>query len=104
MNPVNFIAEDAEIGWMTTIWHFATVLSKARIGNQCSVGSHAEVGARCIIGDGSRISAHVFLAPGTLIGQNVFIGPGAVVTVDVPANTTFVGLPARQHPRLAAVS
>ncbi|MBU0580436.1 MAG: N-acetyltransferase [Candidatus Margulisbacteria bacterium] len=45
---------------------------------------------RASIGSGSVI------LPGIVIGENAVVGAGAVVTKDVPANTTVVGVPARE--------
>lgn len=44
---------------------------------------------------GASIGANVTILPGITIGENALIGAGSVVTKDVPANTIWVGNPAR---------
>ncbi len=42
------------------------------------------------------IGANVTIVPGITIGDNAIIGAGAVVTKDVPENTIYAGVPAKQ--------
>lgn len=44
---------------------------------------------------GARIGANAVLFPGVEIGPEAVVGAGAVVTADVPAEQTVVGVPAR---------
>jgi serine acetyltransferase len=48
------------------------------------------LGERVFVGSGARILG------GLTIGDDAVIGAGAVVTKDVPAGVTVVGVPARQ--------
>ena len=43
----------------------------------------------------ARIGANAILMPGVTIGEEAVVGAGAVVTKDVPAYQTVVGIPAR---------
>jgi acetyltransferase-like isoleucine patch superfamily enzyme len=45
--------------------------------------------------DGTVIGANATIICGVTIGVNAFVGAGAVVTKDVPANATVIGVPAR---------
>ena len=45
---------------------------------------------------GASIGANATILPGLVIGENALIGAGSVVLKDVPANTVWVGNPARQ--------
>jgi len=47
---------------------------------------------------GSRIGAGAIVLPGVEVGCGAVVGAGAVVTRDVPAGTTVVGVPARGRP------
>jgi len=47
------------------------------------------------IADHAVIGAAATLLPGVLIGQGATVGAGSVVTRDVPANGTVLGVPAR---------
>jgi acetyltransferase-like isoleucine patch superfamily enzyme len=44
---------------------------------------------------GAMIGAGASLLPGVVIGRSAIVGSGAVVTRDVPAETTVLGMPAR---------
>jgi acetyltransferase-like isoleucine patch superfamily enzyme len=46
------------------------------------------------IQDGAWLGAGVIVLPGITIGENAIVGAGAVVTHDVPAGATVVGVPA----------
>ncbi len=49
-----------------------------------------------IIKEGASIGANATILPGIMIGKNAMIGAGSVVLQDIPANTLWVGNPARQ--------
>lgn len=48
-----------------------------------------------VIKNGAYLGAGCIILPGVTIGENSAIGAGAVVTKDVPAGTTVVGIPAK---------
>jgi len=54
------------------------------------------VGGDIKIGRNVWLGAHVVVLPGVTIGDRAVIGAGAVVTKDIPAGETWVGVPARQ--------
>lgn len=49
-----------------------------------------------IIRKGVSLGANATILGGITIGENAMIGAGAVITKDVPANTLWVGNPAKQ--------
>jgi maltose O-acetyltransferase len=51
-----------------------------------------------VIGRNVWIGTHAVILPGVTIGDGAIIGAGAVVTKDVPARTTVVGVPAAPRP------
>ena len=55
---------------------------------------------RTTIKAGASIGANATILPGLTIGENAIIGAGSVVIKNVPANTTWVGNPARQIKKL----
>lgn len=48
------------------------------------------------VGNNVFIGINSIILPGVTIGNNVVIGAGAVVTKDIPDNTVYAGVPARQ--------
>jgi serine O-acetyltransferase len=79
------IGETAEIGDDVTMYHQVTLggvsLEKTK--------RHPTIGNCVVIGMGAKIMGPV------LVGDNAKIGANAVVTKDVPANATAVGVPAQ---------
>ena len=51
---------------------------------------HPKVGKNVLIGAGAKLLGNI------KIGEGAKIGAGSVVLTDVPAHTTFVGVPAKQ--------
>ena len=52
---------------------------------------------RTVIGDGAFIGSDTILRAPVTVGEGGVTGAGSVVTHDVPAHTTVVGVPARAH-------
>ena len=50
---------------------------------------------KTIVKKGASIGANATIVCGVTIGENALVGAGAVVTKDVPANSTVVGIPAK---------
>ena len=91
--PLNFIADDAELGKNVKVWNFAYVGSKTRVGDNASIGSLAHVDYNVRIGANTRIEGSAYIPPLTRIGKNVFIGPAAVITNDpYPMSKRMVGV------------
>jgi acetyltransferase-like isoleucine patch superfamily enzyme len=49
-----------------------------------------------IIGKNCWIGTNAVILPGVKLGDNVIVGAGSVVTKSFPANSTIVGVPAKQ--------
>jgi acetyltransferase-like isoleucine patch superfamily enzyme len=52
-----------------------------------------------VISSGAYIGLGAILLPGVTVGANAVVGAGAVVTHDVPAGETWVGVPAHKLDR-----
>jgi len=86
------VGETAEIGDNVTLYHDVTlggVAPSVDSHEQVGVKRHPTLGNNVIVGSGAQI-----LGPIT-VGDNARVGANAVVTSDVPAGVTAVGIPAR---------
>ncbi len=86
------IGETAEIGDRVTLYHDVTLGGVApSVDSAAQVGTkrHPTLESGVIVGSGAQI-----LGPIT-VGEDARVGANAVVTQDVPAGVTAVGIPAR---------
>lgn len=72
-----------------------------RVGPGCSIGAHAilyydvEVGSNTLIGDTAAVRETGRVGSGCVLGRRAVVAAGSVVTRDVAAETTVMGVPAR---------
>lgn len=86
------VGETAEIGDNVTLYHDVTlggVAPSVDSAAQVGIKRHPTLGDGVIVGSGAQI-----LGPIT-VGDNARVGANAVVTQNVPAGVTAVGIPAR---------
>lgn len=74
LHPCAQVDRDCVIGAGSRVWQFASVIRKAKVGDDCSIASCAIVDGSTI-GDRVIISHGAFIDPGIVIGNDVFIGP-----------------------------
>ena len=75
-----YVDDGAEIGEGTKIWHFAHVMSGAKIGRRCIFGQNTMVADGVVVGDNVKVQNNVAIYAGTVIEDDVFLGPSCVMT------------------------
>ncbi|MCX8051970.1 MAG: acetyltransferase [Chlorobi bacterium] len=71
-----------------------TVGHDSQIGEFCEICPGVHISGGCTIGNDVFIGTGAVILPGITIGDGAKVGAGAVVTKDVPAGKTAVGIPA----------
>jgi UDP-perosamine 4-acetyltransferase len=87
----------------STIGMNTIVNTKASVDHDCSIGDHVHISPGVTLSGDIRVADEVHLGTGATviqgirIGRNSLIGAGSVVVTDVPENTEYAGVPARQR-------
>jgi sugar O-acyltransferase (sialic acid O-acetyltransferase NeuD family) len=76
----------------------AIVEHDTELGAGSVIAPGAVLAGRVRVGAAAEIGAGATILPGRTIGDDARVGAGAVVTRDVAAGTTVVGVPARERP------
>ncbi|MEQ1509322.1 MAG: acyltransferase [Sphingopyxis sp.] len=74
------VDDGAVIGAGTKIWHFAHILSRTTVGQNCSVGQNVMIGPDVTVGNGCKIQNNVAIYKGVTLDDDVFCGPSMVFT------------------------
>ena len=91
----------ANISSDTVVRDFVTFSIKAGMGHDSTIGDYSHIGGMCCISGFVTIGEAVTMHPGCIIvphrkiGENAIVGTGSVVLVNVKANTTVFGNPAK---------
>lgn len=75
-----YVDDDVHIGSSTAIWHFSHILTRVRIGDNCSLGQNVVVGPDVTIGNHCKIQNNVSVYKGVRLDDGVFCGPSCVFT------------------------
>ena len=76
------VAEDAQIGEGTSVWHLAQIREGAVIGRNCTIGRGAYVGTRVRVGDNCKVQNYALVYEPAVLHDGVFVGPAVVFTND----------------------
>ena len=85
IDPTAQVEDGVVLGAGTKIWHFAHVMSGAKIGEGCTLGQNVFIGPGVEIGKNVKIQNNVAVYEGVCLEDDVFCGPSCVFTnVDRP--------------------
>jgi UDP-2-acetamido-3-amino-2,3-dideoxy-glucuronate N-acetyltransferase len=76
------VANSANIGEGTAIWHYAQVREDCIIGANVTIGRGVYIGRGVCIGANSKIQNYALVYEPAFLEPGVFIGPGAILTND----------------------
>jgi UDP-2-acetamido-3-amino-2,3-dideoxy-glucuronate N-acetyltransferase len=82
VHPSADIADNAQIGDGTSIWHYAQVREDCTIGDNVIIGRGVYVGNGVNIGAHSKIQNYALLYEPAHLEPGVFVGPGVILTND----------------------
>lgn len=90
------VGPEAYLGEGCIVNHGAVVDHDCRIGAFCHIAPNVTLAGEVQLGAHVLIGAGANVLPGIVIGDGCVVGAGAVVLHDLPADTTYVGVPARR--------
>jgi len=82
IHPTADVADSAEIGEGTSIWHQCQIRENVRIGRNCILGKGVYVDFEIVLGDNVKVQNYVSIFHGVTIEDGVFIGPHVCFTND----------------------
>ncbi len=82
IHPTAEVADSAQIGEGTSIWHQCQIRPDAQIGRNCIFGKGVYVDFGVRIGDNVKVQNYVSIYHGVEIEDGVFIGPHVCFTND----------------------
>jgi sugar O-acyltransferase (sialic acid O-acetyltransferase NeuD family) len=93
--PFALVSANASVEQGTAIYYHTSVDHDARVGRYCQISGHCDIAGGVVLEDEVFMGSHATILPGIRVGARAVIGAGAVVTKNVAAGITVVGVPAR---------
>lgn len=112
-HPSSNVSKTANLGFGTMVFQNATIATNAKIGNHVMIYPSAVISHEVVVGDYTHITGGVCISGRVTVGKSCYlgtncsiigditigdyslIGMGSVVLNNVPANSVFVGNPAK---------
>lgn len=82
IQPSADVADSAQLGAGTRVWHLAQVRENAVLGTDCNIGRGAYIGPAVVLGNACKVQNYALVYEPARLGDGVFIGPAAVLTND----------------------
>lgn len=76
------VAQSAQIGDGSAIWHYAQIREDCVLGENVIVGRGAYVGNGVLVGSNCKIQNYALVYEPAILESGVFIGPGVILTND----------------------
>ncbi|KAB1640830.1 N-acetyltransferase [Gulosibacter chungangensis] len=76
------VADAAQIGAGSSVWHLAQVREDAVLGENCVIGRGAYIGTGVSLGDNCKVQNYALVYEPAVLEDGVFIGPAVVLTND----------------------
>ena len=76
------VAETAQVGDGSSVWHLAQVREDATLGTGCVIGRGAYIGTGVQMGRHCKVQNYALVYEPARLGDGVFIGPAVVLTND----------------------
>lgn len=80
--PSADVAESAQIGEGSSVWHLAQVREDAILGENCVIGRGAYIGTGVVLGNNCKVQNYALVYEPARLEAGVFVGPAAVFTND----------------------
>lgn len=82
VQPNADVADDADLGDGTRVWHLAQIREDAVLGANCTIGRGAYVGSGVRMGANCKVQNYALVYEPAVLEDGVFVGPAAVLTND----------------------